>query len=574
MDGLRVPITEWLYAALATNVAYDHFVAELVNPQSKGTAGFVNGIRWRGDLNASQKPHMQAAQGVAQVFLGVNLKCASCHDSLINDWSLSDAYGMAAVYAEEPRLEMHECDRPTGRRVAARFLFPELGDIPGDATDNERIRRLAEIITSRANGRLTRTVVNRLWQRLMGRGLVDPVDEMEQGAWHPDLLDWLAEDFAAHGQDLKRTLGLILTSRAYQMPSVSLGDRQKAPFIFTGPAVRRLTAEQFRDALGSLTGVWYESAARPIDFTAGLAPGVRADLLRKGPRWIWSVPDADAGAEEGTVCFYKMFYLPTAPAEALVAVTADSRFVLYVNGVRAASGKQWSKVQVADIRAHLRAGENVITVEAVNASDSNTVSHGAWKPAGLVLYARLRDRGRLMDVATDSSWRWAANRTLVMNAEGAKPKGLKPSVELGDTTMHPWSIEPALVAGLSQALVRGGVRSALVAADPLATALGRPPREQVVSVRASEGTTLQALELTNGRTLTDVIRRGAERLLAGAGSSQREFVASLYLKALGRAPTEGEFRLAGELLSQPMKAEQVEDFVWSMTMLPEFQLIY
>ena len=75
-------------------------------------------------------------------------------------------------------------------------------------------------MTSPQNGRLPRTVVNRLWAKLIGRGLVEPLDDMEKPAWNADLLDWLAEDLVANKYDLKRTLELILTSRAYQLPAV------------------------------------------------------------------------------------------------------------------------------------------------------------------------------------------------------------------------------------------------------------------------------------------------------------------------------------------------------------------
>ena len=95
--------------------------------------GFSRGIIWRGNVNASMLPPMQAAQNVSQVFLGVNLKCASCHDSFVNDWSLADAYGLAAVYADEP-LELIHCDKPTGKKSAPRFLYPEIGALdPGAA---------------------------------------------------------------------------------------------------------------------------------------------------------------------------------------------------------------------------------------------------------------------------------------------------------------------------------------------------------------------------------------------------------------------------------------------------------
>jgi mono/diheme cytochrome c family protein len=160
IDGGRKPITSWLYTALARNLPYDQFVAQLINPGAEAE-GFTNGILWRGAVNASMVPPMQAAQSVAQVFLGVNLKCASCHDSFINEYTLKDAYGLASVYADGP-LEIAECDKPTGHIGQVKFLYGELGLIDGRADSATRKRQLAEIITGRANGRLPRTIVNRL----------------------------------------------------------------------------------------------------------------------------------------------------------------------------------------------------------------------------------------------------------------------------------------------------------------------------------------------------------------------------------------------------------------------------
>src|SRR5262249_45067008 len=128
---------------------------------------------------------------------------------------------LAGIYAEAP-LEMVECDRPTGHTAPMKFLYAKLGTIDAKATRAARLQQLATVITGRTNGRLSRTIVNRLWARFMGRGLVEPVDDMEQPAWDVDLLDWLAEDLVAHGYDLKRTMGLILTSRAYQMAAIDV----------------------------------------------------------------------------------------------------------------------------------------------------------------------------------------------------------------------------------------------------------------------------------------------------------------------------------------------------------------
>jgi mono/diheme cytochrome c family protein len=392
IDGGRLQITSWLYAALANNLPYDRFVASLVNPVP-GTEGFTKGIVWRGVVNASQTPEMQAAQNISQVFMGVNLKCASCHDSFINDWQLADAYGMASVYAETP-LEMVECDRPTGKTAAVKFLYDGLGDIDGRAARPVRLDQLMHALTGPKNGRLARTIVNRLWARFMGYGLVEPLDDMDQVSWHPDLLDWLAEDLVAHGYDLKHTMAQILRSQAYQRDAVDRPETTDA-FVFRGPLVRRMTAEQFADAVGAVSGVWAGPAAARVN----------AELIRST-----AVPRPD--------------------------------------------------------------------------------------------------------------------RT----------------------------------------------RAALVPADPLTAALGRPNREQVVTVRQAAATTLQSLELLNGATLSARLRRGAERIAAEKPAAAA-LVADLFGRALGRGPTARERDVCLQMLGGAVTADGVEDLLWSIVMLPEFQLV-
>ncbi|MBI5394653.1 MAG: PSD1 domain-containing protein [Verrucomicrobia bacterium] len=394
IDGGRKQITAWLWRALHDNLPYDRFVAQLVNP-APDAEGFTKGIVWRGVVNASQTPQMQAAQNIGQVFMGANLKCASCHDSFVSDWTLADSYGLAGVYADGP-LEIAKCDKPTGQQATARFLYPELGAMDPAAPKAERVRRLAEIITCKENGRLTRTIVNRLWAKFMGRGLVEPVDEMDGKSWNADLLDWLASDLVDNGYDLKKTLARIVTSRAYQLPAVGGSERTAKDYVFRGPVVRRMTAEQFRDAITLLTGIGQAKPDAKVQLPAGVASNI-------------------------------------------------------------------------------------------------------------------------------------------------------------------------------------AVRASLLAADPLTTALGRPNREQVVTSRPSAATTLQALELTNGNTLADALKRGAEKLMGGGVGGRedgRELIDQLYLRALGRKPTADELRLAQGFVGKPLRAQGVEDLLWAMTMLPEFQLIY
>ena len=137
---------------------------------------------------------MQAAQNVSQVFLGLNLKCASCHNSFISDWKLEDAYAFANIFADTT-LEINRCDKPTGKFTDARMLWKELGSIDNNASVPVKRSQLANNMVKPQNGRLYRTLVNRIWAQIMGRGFIEPVDMMDNDPWSQDMLDWMAFNF-------------------------------------------------------------------------------------------------------------------------------------------------------------------------------------------------------------------------------------------------------------------------------------------------------------------------------------------------------------------------------------------
>ncbi len=252
--GDRRSITPWLRPALETNLPYDKFVQALLNPAAKtGPEGFLIGVNWRGDINASQTPVMQAAQNSAQIFLGVNLKCNSCHDSFISRWKLKDAYGLASYFSPVP-IEIARCDAPTGQAAETKFLYPELGGIDNGALLPDKLEAVAGLFTKPANGRTPRVLVNRFWRVLFGRAITEPVDDLDARPWSPELLDWLAADFVSSGYDMKQLLRRIMTSKAYSMASWPGADAQ--PYIFRGPLPRRLSGEQFAEAISSITGEW------------------------------------------------------------------------------------------------------------------------------------------------------------------------------------------------------------------------------------------------------------------------------------------------------------------------------
>jgi mono/diheme cytochrome c family protein len=297
----RKSITRWLSAALESNLPFDQFVAKLLNPAGPDDPeGFLIGVNWRGETSAAVKPWMQASQNTAQIFLGINLKCNSCHDSFVSRWKLKDAYSLAAYFAPEPNLQLFRCDVAQESYAQPRFLFPELSRAPASDTLADRRAAAAAIFTDRRMGRMPRTLVNRIWTRLFGVGIVANPDEMDRQPWSPPLLDYLASDFVDHGYDLKSLIETILTSRAYQMPSVT---RKAEPvlkgYVFAGPEIRRMTAEQFADAIGAVTGEWdVDRTGAPAALTAVLPlppPGTAASQATRAGVYArdWRVASTD-----------------------------------------------------------------------------------------------------------------------------------------------------------------------------------------------------------------------------------------------------------------------------------------
>jgi len=251
----RFAITDWLYQSIKTNKSYDQFVRELVNPNEK-SKGFIEGIKWRGVVNSSQRTEMQAAQNVSQVFLGLNLKCASCHNSFISDWKLEDAYAFANIFADTT-LEINRCDKPTGKYTDARMLWKELGSIDNGAKVSIKRKQLAENLVKPQNGRIYRTIVNRIWAQVMGRGFIEPLDMMDNDPWSQDMLDWMAFNFQKNNSNIKDLIYLITTSKTYQLPSVGFKDPNQIisqEYKFTGRLRRRMSAEEFADAGSALFG--------------------------------------------------------------------------------------------------------------------------------------------------------------------------------------------------------------------------------------------------------------------------------------------------------------------------------
>jgi mono/diheme cytochrome c family protein len=229
------PFRWWLHESLQDNKPMDLFVTELLRQKGSerlgGPAGFGT---------ASQNDVPMAAKGtiVSAAFLGVEMKCARCHDSPTNKSMQEDLFQLAAMLgSKEIELPMTSSVNPDrfkmvarkplitvslkpGTKVQPKWPFAEFCDetaasLAGDPKDTRD--RLATMITAPQNERFAQVIANRIWSRFMGRGIVEPVDDWEKGKpTHPELLKWLGREFVRGGYDMKKLARVILNSQAYQ----------------------------------------------------------------------------------------------------------------------------------------------------------------------------------------------------------------------------------------------------------------------------------------------------------------------------------------------------------------------
>jgi hypothetical protein len=570
----RTQISKWLYDALIHNKPYDAMARELIAPLSGESAGFANGIRWRGEVSAGQTVEIQFAQSLGQAFLGINLKCASCHDSFIDRWTLKDAYGLAAVYSNTP-LKIHRCDKPTGQTAKPGWLFEELGTINADTPQPERLQQLANLMTHPQNGRFARTIVNRLWHRMMGYGIVHPTDAMQSQPWNEDLLDYLAVDFVEKRYNLKELLYTIASSDAYQAPTEPLQEKESSEaYVYQGPRARRMTAEQFVDSVWQLTG------AGPAKFDAPVVRGKPATVDSTNPKandsigqWIWSEtaqsPSVPPSGERITL--RQTFVLSKLPEKAFGVITCDNEYRLWINNRLIAEDKNWESLESFDAVSSLKIGENQILVEAINGGNGPN-------PAALFFEMKLIDPQDTITVASSDRWQYTTATPDSSGKFAADVTDWKNALVVNG----PWAarLKNEIATGLSGDGSTGSmVRASLVKADPLMRSLGRPNRDQIVSMRPTELTTLEAMDLSNGQTLADWLQRGALQWNSRMGTapgqiqSSEDLIDTIYLHALSRHPRTEELQTVLEMIGPTLELTELEDILWSVVMLPEFQYI-
>ncbi len=261
---------DWIRESVAANKPWDQFVREIVvasgSTYRSGPANF-----WR-VLNSLE----ERTSALSQAFLGTRIECARCHNHPFDKWTNDDYHGLAAFFV---RLQLKNGELTDNSTLSEQVLIVNRSgdhtrDVPNRPKqvmnpkllgaqplpkEGEADRRqvFADWLTARDNQQFARALVNRLWGHLMGRGIVEPVDDfrVSNPPINEELLEALAKDFIAHNFDVKHVLRTIANSRVYQLTwkpnDTNGGDHQN----FSRHYVQRLTAEQLLDAINQVTAV-------------------------------------------------------------------------------------------------------------------------------------------------------------------------------------------------------------------------------------------------------------------------------------------------------------------------------
>jgi hypothetical protein len=268
----------WLRTSVAENKGWDRIARELLLSEGSGyEIGPANYYR------VARTPE-ELAETTSQVFLGVRIQCARCHNHPFEKWTQNQYYQMAAFFA---RVKAKEGERPEETEVylaatgevshpkTRKSMAPTALDATPVPSDFQGDRRepLVDWLTSPENPFFAHILVNRIWRHFMGRGLVEPVDDLR--ATNPPsnaaLFDWLAKDFVQHGYDLKHLIRTITQSQTYQRSARPTAANVRDTRYYSHYPFKRLGAEQLLDALVAATGV-------PEKFE-GVPLGTRAEQL-------------------------------------------------------------------------------------------------------------------------------------------------------------------------------------------------------------------------------------------------------------------------------------------------------
>jgi hypothetical protein len=300
---------DWIRESVKQNKPWDKFARDIF--LSSGST------RENGALNyfVLHKDPIELSENATQAFLGQRITCARCHNHPLEKWTQVQYYQMANLFARVGVKNGGMGDNIVFAKVSGDVLYPKLArplppapldaaSIPLDSTEDRRIV-FAKWLTSPDNAMFSRTLVNRVWANFMGRGLVDPMDDLRASnpASNEELLAALSKDFVAHGYDVQRLIRTIMNSSVYQLSSEANATNPSDNIYYSKHIIRRLSAEVILDAMSQVTGAPTAFSGYPAGTRALELPDtqVKSEFLASFGRPARVLCDAAERASDPTI---------------------------------------------------------------------------------------------------------------------------------------------------------------------------------------------------------------------------------------------------------------------------------
>jgi hypothetical protein len=614
-DGRAEAFSAWLVNSIRDDVPYDRFARQLLT-----ATGDTRDVPAASFFVAIPGPE-ERTEMTAQLFLGSRLECAKCHNHPYEKWTMRDYYSLAAVYARTSVdqgvvqvVDSGETLHPTTKQAVRPW-----GETPG-ATMADRRTAFADWLAQPDNPLFARVEVNRIWAHLLGRGIVDPVDDFRSSnpPANAPLLDALAQEFVKSGFRRKHIIRLICNSQTYQRSMETSALNAGDEILFSHARPRLLTAEQLKDAVGLAARMLAPVESLPAQIAANRAALDRRhqELAAGFPAWLdnaaadvaardfwmgtWysvgpfsggsraETRDQDFGPEQFPVDFAATFdegrrrwhsHPEWNDPDQTYAVDSARDAAVYVArriysheartlpvGVRGAT-TLWCNGKTVGRGGGNQNGERRLQLELTPG-----VNYVVMKIASRQDDAQFRFR------ATEPKPDESAPPRLPLPPQAIELLA-KPIAQLTDEDraalreLHPLTDETfqslrSKLAAQEQHLEYATQRP-YPEAQPFMVAFGQPKRETACSCeRTTSPTLLQALELLNGGTMHQAVQSGTERY---DGFNDEKLIDELYLSALARYPNARERQSGSEFLHQASeRSDAVMDLLWSVLNTREF----
>jgi len=260
----------WLQERLANNVPIDQMVQELL-----GASGGTFGNAATNYYQMETDP-LKVSENVAQVFMGMRIQCAQCHNHPFDRWTMDDYYSFSAFFsqigrktAEDPRetIIFNSGSGEVKHAVGGRNMAPKFlgGDVPDVAGKDRRVV-MAEWLTSADNPYFSTNLVNIVWNHFFGKGIINDVDDVRVSnpPVNAELLDALATSFTESGYDFKQLVRDICNSRAYQLSTQTNESNESDTRNFSHASLRRIRSEILLDAITQVTATKNKFEGLPL----------------------------------------------------------------------------------------------------------------------------------------------------------------------------------------------------------------------------------------------------------------------------------------------------------------------